>query len=70
MANAGEHTFEAGDIIFREGESGEVMAAALLEVGRGRLKPEAIARALESKDRASIPGALGPYGLCLVVVLF
>jgi CRP/FNR family transcriptional regulator, cyclic AMP receptor protein len=25
MANAGEHTFEAGDIIFREGESGEVM---------------------------------------------
>jgi len=47
-----------------------IMAAALLEVGRGRLKPEAIARALESKDRASIPGALGPYGLCLVVVLF
>ena len=25
MANAGEHTFEVGDIIFREGESGDVM---------------------------------------------
>jgi tRNA pseudouridine38-40 synthase len=47
-----------------------IMAAALLEVGRGRLRPEAIARALDTKDRASIPGALGPYGLCLVEVQF
>jgi tRNA pseudouridine38-40 synthase len=47
-----------------------IMSSALLEVGRGRLAPGAIARALETGDRSSIPGALGPYGLSLVEVRF
>jgi tRNA pseudouridine38-40 synthase len=47
-----------------------IMASALLELGRGRLGPGTIARALKTGERASIPGALGPFGLCLIEVRF
>jgi tRNA pseudouridine38-40 synthase len=45
-----------------------IMAAALLEAGRGRLEAAAIKAALEGGKRAAMPGALGPYGLCLMTV--
>ena len=47
-----------------------VMAALLLEAGRGRLGPAEARAILESKDRRRAPGALGPYGLCLVEVRY
>lgn len=47
-----------------------IMAAALLEAGQGRLKPPELARALETGRRPSMPGALGPFGLCLLEVFF
>jgi tRNA pseudouridine38-40 synthase len=47
-----------------------IMAGALLEVGRGRLRPAAVAQALATGDRTAMPGALGAFGLCLVEVRF
>lgn len=47
-----------------------IMAACLLEVGRGRLKAGALSAALASGDRSSLPGALGPFGLCLLEVRY
>jgi tRNA pseudouridine38-40 synthase len=47
-----------------------IMAAALLEAGKGSLDAEDIARALESGDRGLMPGTLGPFGLCLVEVYY
>ncbi len=49
-----------------------LMAAAIVEVGRGKLKAERIAAALKegSPARQGMPGALGPYGLCLVQVFY
>lgn len=42
-----------------------IMAACALEAGRARLSPERLSAIVESRDRASAPGALGAYGLCL-----
>jgi tRNA pseudouridine38-40 synthase len=47
-----------------------VMAALLLEVGKGFLPPEAVPAILAGGDRRAAPGALGPFGLCLVEVRY
>lgn len=49
-----------------------IMAAALLEVGRGRLGIEDLKAGLAggSGSRSRIPGALGAFGLCLVEVYY
>lgn len=41
------------------------LAAALLEVGRGRAAPEAVATMLAARDRARAPATLPPQGLHL-----
>jgi pseudouridylate synthase I len=47
-----------------------VMAALLLAVGEGRVAPASAAAILDGRDRSAAPGALGPYGLCLVEVRY
>jgi tRNA pseudouridine38-40 synthase len=47
-----------------------VMAALLLEAGRGRISPERAAAILDGGDRSAAPGALGAFGLCLVDVRY
>lgn len=47
-----------------------IMAALLLEAGRGRLEPSRAAAILSGRDRSAAPGALGPFGLCLVDVRY
>jgi len=47
-----------------------IMAALVLEAGRGALDPARAAAILTGKDRSAAPGALGPFGLCLVEVRY
>lgn len=47
-----------------------IMAALVLEAGKGALPPEKVGAILAGKDRAAAPGALGPFGLCLVDVRY
>jgi tRNA pseudouridine38-40 synthase len=47
-----------------------IMAAAILEAGRGRLALDDISAALEGGERKAMPGALGAFGLCLVAVYY
>jgi tRNA pseudouridine38-40 synthase len=47
-----------------------IMAALLLEVGKGRMLPARVAEILATRDRSAAPGALGPCGLCLVDVRY
>jgi tRNA pseudouridine38-40 synthase len=47
-----------------------VMAALVLEAGRGALRPDRVSSILAGRDRAAAPGALGPFGLCLVDVRY
>jgi tRNA pseudouridine38-40 synthase len=47
-----------------------IMAALVLEAGKGSLAPERAGAILEGRDRAAAPGALGPFGLCLVDVRY
>jgi tRNA pseudouridine38-40 synthase len=47
-----------------------MMAAFMLEAGRGRMSPRRSASILQGRDRSAAPGALGPYGLCLVEVVY
>jgi tRNA pseudouridine38-40 synthase len=47
-----------------------IMAALVLEAGRGDLDPERVPAILAGRDRAAVPGALGPFGLCLVDVRY
>lgn len=69
-----EASGEIVDLLFRgEGflyNQVRIMAAALLETGRGRLVPDDIAAALAGGKRRAMPGALGSFGLCLVTVYY
>jgi len=47
-----------------------IMAAYLLEAGRGGMDARRSAAILEARDRRAAPGALGPFGLCLVEVRY
>jgi tRNA pseudouridine38-40 synthase len=47
-----------------------IMAAFILEAGRGRMDARRTKAILEDRDRRAAPGALGPYGLCLVEVRY
>jgi tRNA pseudouridine38-40 synthase len=47
-----------------------VMAALLLEAGKGKILPKAVPEILAGRDRSAAPGALGPFGLCLVEVRY
>ncbi len=47
-----------------------IMAGAIVEAGKGSLEPRAISEALSAGKRASMPGALGPFGLCLMEVYY
>ncbi len=47
-----------------------IMAAYLLEAGRGRMDARRSAAILEGRDRRAAPGALGAFGLCLVEVRY
>jgi len=49
-----------------------IMSAAVLAAGQGRLSPDCISGALRegAAARSRMPGALGPYGLCLVRVFY
>jgi tRNA pseudouridine38-40 synthase len=47
-----------------------IMAALVLEAGKGSLRPERVRPILDGRDRAAAPGALGPFGLCLVEVRY
>lgn len=47
-----------------------LMAASVLAAGQGRMNEDGIRRALDSGDRAQVPGALGAFGLRLVSVGF
>ncbi len=47
-----------------------VMSALLLEAGKGAIAPDRVPAILAGRDRAAAPGALGPFGLCLVDVLY
>lgn len=47
-----------------------IMAALVLEAGKGTLPPERVGAILAGRDRAAAPGALGPFGLCLVDVRY
>lgn len=42
-----------------------IIAGTLVEVGRGRLTPDDVARAIDAKDRARAGPTLPPTGLCL-----
>ncbi len=43
-----------------------IIAGTLLEVGRGRIEPEAIASIIERTDRSAAGPTLSPEGLCLM----
>ena len=45
-----------------------IIAGTLVEVGLGKIKPEAITGIIESKDRQKAGKTLPPYGLYLVEV--
>jgi tRNA pseudouridine38-40 synthase len=47
-----------------------IMAAILLEAGLGRLSPARAVEILDGRDRSAAPGALGPFGLCLMEVRY
>jgi len=47
-----------------------IMAAFMLEAGRGRMDGRRAKAVLEDRDRRAAPGALGPFGLCLVEVRY
>jgi tRNA pseudouridine38-40 synthase len=47
-----------------------IMAALVLEAGKGAIAPELVPAILAGRDRAAAPGALGPFGLCLVEVRY
>jgi tRNA pseudouridine38-40 synthase len=47
-----------------------VMASYVLEAGRGRMGAERSKAILGDRDRRSAPGALAPFGLCLVEVRY
>jgi tRNA pseudouridine38-40 synthase len=59
--------FEGPGFIYNQAR---VMAALLLEVGLGRTAPDRVPAILEGRDRSAAPGALGPFGLCLVDVRY
>lgn len=68
---------EAGDFVdlLFEGKSFlynqvRLMAAALLAVGEGKLRGGAIEAALAGGEGSRLPGALGPWGLCLLEVRY
>lgn len=42
-----------------------IIAGTLVEVGKGKLSPDHVSRALESKDRRQAGPTLPPQGLCL-----
>jgi tRNA pseudouridine38-40 synthase len=46
------------------------MVALMVEVGRGKLAPEAATKILESRDRAQAPGAAPAHGLFLIEVRY
>lgn len=43
-----------------------IIAGTLLEVGRGKMTPEDVSRALETGDRRAAGPTLEPHGLCLM----
>jgi tRNA pseudouridine38-40 synthase len=47
-----------------------IMAAIVLEAGRGKIGSDRVLGILEGRDRGAAPGALGPFGLCLVEVRY
>jgi len=47
-----------------------IMASFILEAGRGRMDARRSKAILEGRDRRAAPGALGPFGLCLVEVRY
>ena len=47
-----------------------IMAAAVLEAGKGRLGPKEIRSLLNGRERSAAPGMLPAQGLCLVDVRF
>jgi tRNA pseudouridine38-40 synthase len=47
-----------------------IMAAFILEAGKGRMDEGRMKAILEDRDRRAAPGALGPFGLCLVEVRY
>jgi tRNA pseudouridine38-40 synthase len=47
-----------------------IMAAYILEAGRGKMDARRTKAILENRDRMAAPGALGPFGLCLVEVRY
>ncbi|UCD74681.1 MAG: tRNA pseudouridine(38-40) synthase TruA [Phycisphaerales bacterium] len=47
-----------------------IIAGTLLEVGRGKLEPGAIAGIIEARDRASAGPTMPPEGLCLMWVKY
>ena len=46
------------------------IVAVSVEVGRGRIEPEAVGEILAGKDRAAAKGAAPPHGLTLVAVAY
>lgn len=47
-----------------------IMAALVLEAGKGAVDPARVPAILAGRERAAAPGALGPFGLCLVEVRY
>jgi len=47
-----------------------IIAGTLVEVGLGRLAPEAVSEALEARDRATAGRTAPPQGLCLLCVIY
>jgi tRNA pseudouridine38-40 synthase len=47
-----------------------IMAAVVLEAGLGRLEPADLPALLAGRERRTVPGALGAFGLCLVEVRY
>jgi tRNA pseudouridine38-40 synthase len=47
-----------------------IIAGTLTEVGRGKIKPEAIDKILAAKDRAAAGNTMVPEGLCLMWVRY
>lgn len=67
-----ERAGDYADIVFSADgflyNQARLMAAAVLEVGLGRMKIERLRAIAESGDRRAAPGALGAFGLRLVSV--
>jgi tRNA pseudouridine38-40 synthase len=59
--------FEGPGFIYNQAR---VMAALVLEAGLGRIEIASVRAIIEGRDRSAAPGALGPYGLCLVEVRY